>query len=71
MTIDADLRLLHSAHAQTRDRDVQIVPILVPFMAWQDVERIGADLARAVAGAMAAHGWKLGRDVAILCSGDG
>jgi MEMO1 family protein len=56
---------------QYYNRDVEIVPILVPFMPWQDVERLGGQLADAVAGVVRAHGWKLGRDVAVLCSGDG
>ncbi len=56
---------------QYYDRDVQIVPILVPFMPWQDIDRLGSQLADAVAGAVKAHGWKLGRDVAVLISGDG
>ncbi len=58
-------------YLQYYDRDVQIVPILVPLMPWSDVDRIGSQLADSVAKVLAAHGWKLGRDVAILCSGDG
>jgi AmmeMemoRadiSam system protein B len=56
---------------QYYDRDVEIVPILVPFMPWQDVDRLGNQLADAVAAVVKAHGWKLGRDIAVLCSGDG
>ncbi len=56
---------------QYYNRDVEIVPILVPFMPWQDVDRLGNQLAGAVASVLAAHHSKLGRDVAILCSGDG
>ena len=55
---------------QYYDRNVEIVPILVPFMPWQDVDRLGNQLADAVAAVIKAHGWKLGRDVAVLCSGD-
>jgi MEMO1 family protein len=56
---------------QYYDRDVEIVPILVPFMPWQDVERLGNELADAVNAVVKAHGWTLGQDVAVLCSGDG
>ncbi len=56
---------------QYYNRDVEIVPILVPFMPWQDVDRLGDQLADAVSAVIKAHGWKLGRDVAVLCSGDG
>ena len=55
---------------QYYNRDAQIVPILVPFMPWQDVDRLGTQLADAVAAVVKAHGWKLGRDIAVLCSGD-
>ncbi len=56
---------------QYYERQVEIVPILVPFMPWQDVDRLANQLADAVAAVMKAHGWKLGRDIAVLCSGDG
>lgn len=56
---------------QYYNRGVEIVPILVPFMPWQDVDRLGNQLADAVAALIKSHGWKLGRDVAVLCSGDG
>ncbi len=35
------------------------------------MERLGNRLSDAVAAVIKAHGWKLGRDVAVLCSGDG
>jgi AmmeMemoRadiSam system protein B len=56
---------------QYYNRDVEIVPVLVPFMTWDEIGRRGSALADAVAKVMAAHGWKLGQDVAVLCSGDG
>ena len=56
---------------QYYNRDVQIVPILVPVMPWQDVDRLGNQLADAVTAVIKAHGWTLGRDVAVLVSGDG
>jgi AmmeMemoRadiSam system protein B len=56
---------------QYYNRDVEIVPILVPLMTWDEMGRRGTALADAVSKVMAARGWKLGRDVAVLCSGDG
>jgi MEMO1 family protein len=56
---------------QYYDRDVEIVPILVPLMSWDEITGKGQELARAVTAVMKEHGWKLGRDVAVLCSGDG
>jgi AmmeMemoRadiSam system protein B len=56
---------------QYYNRDAQIVPILVPFMPWQDVDRLGNELSDAVAAVIKSHGWTLGRDVAVLVSGDG
>jgi hypothetical protein len=47
-------------------RDIEIVPVLVPFMPWQDVARIGNELASAVASVVAPHGWVLGKDIAIV-----
>ncbi len=74
-----DRRIVETEHSeealvpflQYYNRDVEIVPILVPFMPWQDVQRLGSELSDAVAAVVKAHGWKLGRDVAVLCSGDG
>lgn len=56
---------------QYYNRDVEIVPVLVPFMPWQDVARLGNELASAVRSIVASRGWTLGKDVAILFSGDG
>jgi MEMO1 family protein len=58
-------------YLQYYNRDVEIVPIMVPVMPWQDLETRAAELSKAVAGAARQHGWALGRDVAVLISGDG
>lgn len=55
---------------QHRRREVGIVPILVPYAHWEQLSRLSEDLAAALAGAMKRHGWKLGRDVAIVISSD-
>jgi AmmeMemoRadiSam system protein B len=53
------------------NRDVEIVPILVPFMLWSDIHARAGELSAAVAAVMAAHHWTLGQDLAVLISGDG
>jgi AmmeMemoRadiSam system protein B len=56
---------------QYYNRSVEIVPILVPVMPWDQIQARAADLARAIGTVMTSHHWKLGEDVAILVSGDG
>jgi AmmeMemoRadiSam system protein B len=56
---------------QYYNRDVEIVPILVPFMPWNDLHARAAELSQALAAVMAAHRWTLGQDVAVFVSGDG
>jgi AmmeMemoRadiSam system protein B len=58
-------------YLQYYNRRVEIVPILVPLMTWDDSMRVGRELADVVASIMRENGWALGRDIAVLCSGDG
>jgi AmmeMemoRadiSam system protein B len=58
-------------YLQYYNRDAEIVPILVPPMTWDDSMRVGIELADVVASIMNQNGWVLGRDIAVLCSGDG
>jgi MEMO1 family protein len=51
--------------------DVEIVPIIVPAARFEDLEDLGQELGRALAKAMQARGWQLGRDVALAISTDG
>ena len=53
------------------NRDVEIVPILIPFTDWKTMNEMGADLARVVTEIIKNNGWSLGRDIAVLCSTDG
>jgi len=55
---------------QSPNRDVSIVPILVPYVSWEQVERLADQLSTALAFSLNAHRWKLGRDVAIVVSSD-
>jgi AmmeMemoRadiSam system protein B len=55
---------------QYENRDVTIVPILVPYVDWDQLSRLSDRLAATLAAVMNGHGWKLGRDVAIVISSD-
>jgi len=55
---------------QHRNRDVSIVPILVPYMGWERLSDLSDRLAAALTATMRRHEWKLGRDVAIVISSD-
>jgi len=56
---------------QYYNRDVEIIPVFIPFMTWENMQRIGGELADTVAELMREKGWKLGVDLAVLCSTDG
>ncbi len=55
---------------QGHRRDVCIVPVLVPYMDWNRMEALAVDLSGALAAIMRRHGWKLGKDVAVVISSD-
>ena len=55
---------------QAYDRDVEIVPVLVPYMGWDTLDRLAGETAEALAGVMKERGWSLGEDVAIIASSD-
>ncbi|MDD5562706.1 MAG: AmmeMemoRadiSam system protein B [Thermoanaerobaculaceae bacterium] len=50
--------------------DVEFVPVIVPAMGFERMQALAGDLGVALAEAMKAHGWKLGRDVAVVISSD-
>jgi len=52
------------------DRKASILPILIPYMNWDRLDKLAGDLAEAVAKVMKKNGWQLGRDVQILISND-
>ncbi len=58
-------------YLQYYNRKVEIIPIFVPFSDWNTLDRLGRELAQAVASLAGAHNWKLGSDIAVLCSTDG
>ena len=51
--------------------DLEIVPIIVPASSFERLEALADHLGEALSAAMQAHGWTLGRDVAIAISTDG
>ncbi len=55
---------------QHRNRNVTIVPILVPYAPWDRLSALTDELSAALAGILTEHEWKLGRDVAIVVSSD-
>jgi AmmeMemoRadiSam system protein B len=55
---------------QANNRDVEIVSILVPYMGWDTMARLSADVSTALATIMKERGLVLGRDVAIISSSD-
>jgi AmmeMemoRadiSam system protein B len=55
---------------QATRRDVTIVPVLVPSMRWDRIDALTTEMASALSGALERHGWRLGRDLAIVVSSD-
>jgi AmmeMemoRadiSam system protein B len=76
IVVDNDMHSVeHSVEAivpwlQAFNREVEIVPVLVPYMDWDTMDRIAAGFSSALATLMEEKGWKLGRDVAIVASAD-
>jgi len=74
--VDNDMHQVeHSVEAivpwlQAFDRDVEIVPILVPYMAWRTMDRLSTEVSSALEAIMREKGWVLGRDVGIVASSD-
>ncbi|MFH0881402.1 MAG: AmmeMemoRadiSam system protein B [bacterium] len=74
--IDDDMQQVeHSVEAivpwlQAFNPDVEIVSILVPYMDWATMNRLAGDLSSSLNDIFREHGWKLGEDVAIICSSD-
>jgi AmmeMemoRadiSam system protein B len=74
--IDNDMQMLeHSVEAivpflQAYNRDVEIVSILVPYMQWETMDRLAADLSGALHSITEENNWTLGEDVCIISSAD-
>lgn len=74
--VDNDMQLVeHSVEAivpflQAYNREVEIVSILVPYMSWDRLDHLAADLSVALTNILREKGWKLGRDVCLISSAD-
>ncbi|MCV6629283.1 MAG: AmmeMemoRadiSam system protein B [Flavobacteriaceae bacterium] len=64
-SLEAIIPFLHK-----KNKDLKIVPILVPYMQYADIEKISTQLAAVVAGVMDDAKKALGEDVAIIISND-
>jgi len=49
---------------------VEIVPVLVPYMGWETLDRVAGEFASALAAILEEKGWTLGEDVALVSSAD-
>jgi len=52
------------------NRQVEIVPVLVPYMKWERMDELAAHLATAMGKILKRNNWKLGKDIAFLISSD-
>lgn len=74
--VDNDMQMVeHSVEAivpflQAYNREVEIVSILVPYMDWNVMDKLAADLSFALIEIFRQEGWKLGEDIALICSAD-
>jgi AmmeMemoRadiSam system protein B len=74
--IDNDMQQVeHSIEAivpwlQAYNPDVEIVSILVPYMRWETMDRLAAELSGVLAAIMREKGWQLGEDVVLISSAD-
>jgi AmmeMemoRadiSam system protein B len=55
---------------QYRNREVSILPILVPYASWDRLSELADELSTVLAQTMEKNGWRLGRDLAIVVSSD-
>jgi len=55
---------------QYYNRDIEIVPILVPYMHWERMECLAGKLAQILVRIIAERGWVLGEDIAFVISSD-
>ena len=53
-----------------QDPELEIVPVLVPTMGFARMQDLSARLAEALSAEMKAHGWILGKDLAVVVSSD-
>ncbi len=64
-SLEAIVPFLHK-----KNRDVNIVPILVPYINYETIDEISGDLSKAVAEVMKDNNWIYGEDLAVVISND-
>ncbi len=55
---------------QHHNRDLSIVPILVPYAGWEQIDTLAQELATVIADLLGRNDWQLGRDLAVVVSSD-
>ncbi|UCG52838.1 MAG: AmmeMemoRadiSam system protein B [Candidatus Latescibacterota bacterium] len=74
--VNNDMQMVeHSVEAivpwlQAYNRNVEIISILVPYMTWETMDRLAADLSTALEKILRAKKWRLGEDVCLIASAD-
>lgn len=74
--VDNDMQMVeHSVEAivpwlQAYNQHVEIVSILVPYMAWETMDRLATTLSEVLSEIMIQRDWKLGEDVCLIASAD-
>ncbi len=72
---DSMMAVEHSIEAflpflQHNNRNIEIVPVLVPYMSYDRMQQVAQDLAEAITEVMKKHNLQWGKDLAILISTD-
>ncbi len=55
---------------QHRNPEVEIIPILVPYLRWAELEKLADDFSSALSALLKQRHWELGRDIQIVISSD-
>ena len=63
--LEAIIPFLHK-----KNRNVEIVPILIPYVNYQTIDKISSELATAVNTILKEKNWKYGKDLAVVISND-
>ncbi len=58
------------AFIQHFNPEASILPVLVPYMNWERMDKLAQDLSKAVSKVMGKNNWKWGEDIQILISND-
>lgn len=64
-SLEAIVPFLHK-----KNRTIEIVPILVPYINYQTIDKISIDLANVVNGILKDKNWEFGKDLAVVISND-